>query len=100
MDWPHGVWWSPVVRLLGTGELPTVLRYGPYRFFFFSDERGEPPHIHVQRDSSVAKVWLSPTAIAWSHGFPPREMRRVLMLTRWNREALEEAWYGYFGRQD
>ncbi|MBW6456390.1 MAG: DUF4160 domain-containing protein [Trueperaceae bacterium] len=30
---------------------PTVLRDGPYRFFFFSNERGEPPHIHVQRQA-------------------------------------------------
>jgi len=27
--------------------MPTVLRWGPYRAFFYSNERGEPPHIHV-----------------------------------------------------
>jgi hypothetical protein len=25
--------------------MPTVLRIGPYRFHFYSDERNEPPHI-------------------------------------------------------
>jgi hypothetical protein len=29
------------------GVSPTVLREGPYRFFFFSSDRGEPRHIHV-----------------------------------------------------
>ncbi|MEK7415510.1 MAG: DUF4160 domain-containing protein, partial [Planctomycetota bacterium] len=28
--------------------MPTVLRVGPYRFHFYSDERGEPAHIHVR----------------------------------------------------
>jgi hypothetical protein len=28
--------------------MPTVLRSGPYRFFFYSADRGEPPHVHVE----------------------------------------------------
>ncbi|MCI0750676.1 MAG: DUF4160 domain-containing protein [Flammeovirgaceae bacterium] len=28
--------------------MPTVLRIGPFRFHFYSDERNEPPHIHVE----------------------------------------------------
>ena len=36
--------------------MPTVLRDGPYRFFFYSNEYTgadltEPPHIHVTVDS-------------------------------------------------
>ncbi|WP_422447088.1 DUF4160 domain-containing protein [Thermoanaerobacterium sp. DL9XJH110] len=27
--------------------MPTVLKEGKYRFFFFSNEGTEPPHIHV-----------------------------------------------------
>ena len=27
--------------------MPTVLRIGPFRFHFYSDEGNEPPHIHV-----------------------------------------------------
>lgn len=87
-------------RFLPADRAPTVLRYGPYRFFFFSNERGEPPHVHVQRDASVAKVWSSPPSIAWTAGFSRREARRVLVLVRWHRTVLEEAWHGYFGSQD
>ena len=43
--------------------MPTVKRAGPYRFFFYSNERGEPPQIHVQRDGSLAKFWLAPVAL-------------------------------------
>ena len=40
--------------------MPTVLRIGPYRFYFFSNEGDEPPHVHVDRDAATAKVWLDP----------------------------------------
>ena len=33
---------------------PTVLRSGPYRLFFFSNEAGEPPHVHVQRERMLS----------------------------------------------
>lgn len=42
--------------------MPTVLRLGPYRFFFYSVDRGEPPHVHVRRDRGTAKFWLDPCA--------------------------------------
>ena len=41
--------------------MPTVLRSGPYRFYFYSHEPNEPPHIHVDRDDLSAKFWLSPS---------------------------------------
>jgi hypothetical protein len=31
--------------------VPTVLRTGPYRFYFYSHEPNEPAHVHVDRDS-------------------------------------------------
>ncbi|KAB2961114.1 MAG: DUF4160 domain-containing protein [Candidatus Methylomirabilis oxygeniifera] len=40
--------------------MPTILRSGPYRFYFYSNERAEPPHIHVQRERFFAKFWLNP----------------------------------------
>jgi hypothetical protein len=49
--------------------MPTVLRVGPYRFFFVSLDRGEPPHIHVWRESMVAKFWLDPIALQQAGGF-------------------------------
>jgi hypothetical protein len=40
------------------GEMPTVLRWGPYRAFFYSNESGEPPHVHVRAGNFEAKFWL------------------------------------------
>jgi hypothetical protein len=35
--------------------MPTVLRIGPYRFYFYSHDGAEPRHIHVERDGQSAK---------------------------------------------
>jgi len=45
--------------------MPTVLRWGPYRAFFYSNERGEPAHIHVRAENREAKsgfmMWQLPS---------------------------------------
>jgi hypothetical protein len=40
--------------------MPTILRHGPYRFFFYAGDADEPPHVHVERDDNKAKFWLAP----------------------------------------
>lgn len=76
--------------------MPTVLRAGPYRFFFFSGDRAEPPHIHVERDSFRAKVWLTPVRLAENRGFSAVELNRVRRLTVENRTALLRSWCDHF----
>ena len=76
--------------------MPTVLRSGPYRFFFYSNEDGEPPHVHVQRDRSLAKFWLKPVTLASTRWFPPHELNRLQRLTRENAAILLEAWNEFF----
>jgi hypothetical protein len=44
--------------------MPVVLRVGPYRFYFYSHESTEPPHIHVDRERFSAKFWLELVALA------------------------------------
>jgi hypothetical protein len=77
--------------------VPTVHRDGPYRFYFFSHEPNEPPHVHVDRDNLSAKVWLQPVALARNTGFAAHELTRILKLVEQNQQLLLEAWYGYFG---
>ena len=77
--------------------MPTVLRDGPYSFIFFSSDRGEPPHIHVQRERSVAKFWLEPVALVTNRGFRAHEMRRITRLVVQYQATLLEAWHDYFG---
>ena len=75
--------------------MPTVLRDGPFRIYFFSHDIVEPPHVHVDRDDLSAKFWLDPVALAANFGFNSRELRRIHVLIVQNRAALLEAWHGY-----
>jgi Domain of unknown function (DUF4160) len=77
--------------------MPTVLRDGPYSFIFFSSDRGEPPHIHVQRERYVAKFWLEPVALVTNRGFRAHETRRITRLVVQHQVTLLEAWHDYFG---
>ncbi|MEW5964895.1 MAG: DUF4160 domain-containing protein [Pseudomonadota bacterium] len=52
-----------------TRPMPTVLRIGPFRFFFYSGDGGEPPHIHVERDGTIARFWQMPVRLASGGGF-------------------------------
>ena len=36
--------------------MPTVLRIASYRFYFFSHEPNESPHVHVDRGEASLKV--------------------------------------------
>ena len=78
-------------------SLPTVLRKGPYRFYWYSHEPGEPPHVHVDKDLLTAKYWLDSVRLARNNGFPPHQLRRIRSIIEGNQLTLLEAWYGYFG---
>ena len=80
--------------------MPTVLRSGPYRLFFYSADRGEPPHIHVERDGNQAKFWLGPIRLQKSDGFRGPELQRIERLVTDNAEALLRGWHEFFGDQD
>ena len=77
--------------------MPTVLRIGSYKFYFYSHEPNEPPHIHIDRDNLSAKFWLEPVALAKNIGFSPKELKKLEKLMDKNQKILLEAWYGYFG---
>jgi len=78
------------------GVVPTALRIGPYRFFFYSNEGNEPAHIHVQRDRALAKFWLTSPALASSSGFSAQELARIWRLVEQNAGNLKEAWNEFF----
>jgi hypothetical protein len=76
--------------------MPTVLRVGSYRFFFYSGDRGEPEHVHVERDDNVAKFWLDSVRLERSGGFGGRELRTVQRIVEERQSELVEAWNEYF----
>jgi Domain of unknown function (DUF4160) len=89
---------QPLSDLAGLrGLMPTVLRFGRYRFFFYSNEGREPPHIHVEASDDEAKFWLRPVGLVASHGFRARELNEIQRLVIDHEQELVEAWDDYFG---
>lgn len=78
--------------------MPTVLRIGPYRLYFFSHEPNEPPHVHVDRGGDTAKSWVERIALARNLGHSPKELGRIERLIREHQHELLEEWHAYFGR--
>ena len=78
--------------------MPTVLREGGFRFFFFSREGQGPPHIHVEAAERYAKFWLRPVSLASSFGFRSHELTTLLRLVEQHQRRFEEAWNEHFGR--
>jgi hypothetical protein len=76
--------------------VPTVFRISGYRFYFYSHEPNEPPHVHVDKAGASVKVWLEPVAIARNVGFSPRELTEVVRLAQQSHSALMEAWREFF----
>ena len=77
--------------------MPTVLRIGGARFFFYSNEGEEPAHVHVEQAGAVAKFWLDPVSLASSSRFTGRELRRLERVVNEHQQRLLEAWNEYFG---
>ena len=77
-------------------KMPTVLRFGPYRFFFYAGDRAESAHIHVERDAKRAKVWLNPVRRQDGGGFSRSELARILMLVQEHEADLRRRWRDYF----
>lgn len=78
--------------------MPTIDDIGPYKFFFYSAEGTEPPHVHIRRDRSTAKFWLSPVRLARSRRFSDHELRSLQNLVEKNREKIMEVWNEHFNR--
>jgi len=76
--------------------VPTVLRVRGYRFFFFSLEGNEPPHIHVEQAERVAKFWLEPVILSRSHGFRRGELTELQAIIEKNQQLLVKSWNEYF----
>jgi hypothetical protein len=76
--------------------MPTVLRDGPLRFFFYAGDKGEPEHIHVESANGLAKFWLGPVKLQRSEGFGRRALRAVERIIEEHEKELLEAWHEYF----
>lgn len=70
---------------------------GPYRFFFYSFDCVEPPHVHVRRDRMTCKFWLDNVVLDNNNGFRSAELNRIRRVILDNRRRILEAWDEHCG---
>jgi hypothetical protein len=75
--------------------MPTVLRIGPYRFHFYSDEGSEPPHVHVRAGNGECKYWLDPVALARNWGLAQHQLREIERIIKEHQNFLLEKYREY-----
>ena len=82
--------------------MPTVIKnLNGYRFFFFSLDRNEPIHIHVEKDYKHAKFWLNPIIVlAKSRRFKDHELTEIRKLIENNIKIIRRKWCEHFGREN
>ncbi len=76
--------------------MPKVLEVGPHRFFFYSREGHEPPHVHVETAERFAKFWLDPVELVYAHRYNKREERQLKRIIEGHQVYLLERWNAYF----
>jgi hypothetical protein len=78
--------------------MPKVLRVERFRFYFYSHETVEPPHIHVDKENNSAKFWLNPVSLSRNIGYSARDLRRIYEILEIHKEFILEKWNGYFSK--
>jgi hypothetical protein len=78
--------------------MPTVLVIKGYRFFFFSNERDEPVHIHIEKAEKYAKFWIEPLFVAVNYGFSGKELRVIGEIIEKNEVHIMEKWNEHFSK--
>ncbi len=76
---------------------PTVLRSGPYRFYFFSREESRR-HVHITCADGEAKFWLEPiVGHATSQGLSKKQLKQLQKLVEEHAHEINKAWQEHFG---
>jgi len=65
------------VQIGKENHVPTILREGPYRFYWYNHEHPEPPHVHVDQDQRSANFRLDSVGLARNIGIPVHEHWRI-----------------------
>ncbi|MGM0540191.1 MAG: DUF4160 domain-containing protein [Thermodesulfobacteriota bacterium] len=81
--------------------MPTALRTGPYRLYFYSHDCDEPKHIHVDHENKSAKFWLDPdVALQENYGYNRQELRKIERIIHNNLEILRYEWNKFCGQHN
>lgn len=78
------------------GSVPTLHRQAGYAIRFRANDRGEPPHVHIEGNGGDAKFWLSPPKLANSAGYNRRQVAQIAEIVDAHRNEFLSRWHEYF----
>ena len=78
--------------------MPTIIREGGFRLFFYSDE-GILPHVHVQYQGRTAKFWINPIHLAYNRGLNASELSKSATLIKKHEKLIQEKWNEFFSKK-
>lgn len=76
--------------------MPTIYRKNGYRFFFYSNEGSEPPHIHIIGHGGEAKIWLQTAEFAFDYNINPAQRRWLKAQVKQHVLEFMEKWNDVF----
>ena len=76
--------------------MPTVLFIFGWRVFFYSNEAGEPPHVHCSKAECDAKYWLNEETFdispAYEYNLKPADRRLIRKIVFNNFDYIMSEW--------
>jgi hypothetical protein len=79
--------------------VPTIHREKGFSFYFYAEEGGEPPHVHVDKADGTAKFWLHPVRLAYSENLKTTELREAEKIVRIQQTKFTGKWHEFFRRK-
>ena len=83
--------------------MPKVLGFGSYIIYFWSEENGEPIHVHVsvkRPEKNSTKLWVlrnGNTKLAYNrNGISERELNKIKEFIKDNSELVISTWRKHF----
>lgn len=80
-----------------------LLDFMGYKFYFWSNENGEPIHIHVSKGKqteNATKFWIKRDGVVMVHNngnIPTADLKKIQKYICANRDIIISRWYTHFG---
>jgi hypothetical protein len=78
--------------------MPTVLRVGGFRFYFYGADH-EPAHVHVRNGDGVVVIDIETAGVRRVEGVRDKDVRRAKALVAEHRDLLLVAWEDFERRK-
>ena len=87
------------MRRMEEFRLPKLFTVSGYTVYFWSNENGEPIHVHVIKDGNEAKYNVSPLIQIYNHGFKKHDIALIESIISENEAVIIDRWKEYFNQK-